>query len=653
MAERFVVQVDADQFDRLARPTQPLTGIAELLWNSLDAEADTVSVTVARTDLDGVESVQVQDDGHGMTPPEALRDFRRLGGSWKKNRSISKNGRRPLHGKEGAGRFRAFAIGASVEWTTIAAAADGGLRRTVIFGSLDSSEFTVSDPEVLATGKVGTTVLISRPREFAHRLLGPEAATRLVIQTAVYLVKFPNVRLTYDGTLLDPKAILSRESSLQLDASLGGLHGSPTLRIMEWKEEAKSIKPSIILCDDSGVVLGEVTTEIDTRAGIPYTAYLSWAGFPQVPNDLLLVDLGDGLAGPVVDAARTAIRNYVDVLLTERRTEQLARWKSDKVYPYLGEPKSAVEAQERRVFDVVATAAARSVSREPKAAKLSLRLIREALSQPPGALHRVLKEVLELTAEQLTDFDQLLLRTTLASIIYTSKIVTDRLDFISDLDAILFDTDKKKRLLERTQLHRMLANGRTWVFGEEYTLAVDDQGLTKVLEAHRQLLGNPEPVTDPVVDSGGHTRIIDLMLSRACFFAQHRAHLVVELKRPSVRITQTELGQITNYAVAVTRDERFKSPDVSWDFWLVGDDLDPVVEELVNKPGQPSGLYTSGTNYRIWVRPWAEILEENRQRLHFYRDHLKYESQDQAALDRVLGKYLPTVKVPDPGIKTA
>ncbi len=26
----------------------------------------------------------------------------------------------------------------------------------------------------------------------------------------------------------------------------------------------------------------------------------------------------------------------------------------------------------------------------------------------------------------------------------------------------------------------MLANGRTWVFGEQYTLAVDDQGLTKV-----------------------------------------------------------------------------------------------------------------------------------------------------------------------------
>ncbi len=84
MVERFPVQVDADQFDRLARPTQPVAGITELIWNALDAEANVVTVAIARTDLDGVDVVQVEDDGHGMTHSEALRDFRRLGGSWKK-----------------------------------------------------------------------------------------------------------------------------------------------------------------------------------------------------------------------------------------------------------------------------------------------------------------------------------------------------------------------------------------------------------------------------------------------------------------------------------------------------------------------------------------------------------------------------------------
>lgn len=120
MTERFVVQVDADQFDVLARPTQPLAGIAELIWNALDAEAETVNVTIARTELDGVEEVSVTDDGHGMTHDESSRDFRKLGGSWKKTRATSKNGKRSLHGKEGSGRFRAFAVGSTLEWKSIA-----------------------------------------------------------------------------------------------------------------------------------------------------------------------------------------------------------------------------------------------------------------------------------------------------------------------------------------------------------------------------------------------------------------------------------------------------------------------------------------------------------------------------------------------------
>jgi len=284
------------------------------------------------------------------------------------------------------------------------------------------------------------------------------------------------------------------------------------------------------------------------------------------------------------------------------------------------------------------------VAKEPKAARLSLRLIKEALGQPPGALHRVLKEVLELTPEQLADFDKLLDRTSLAAMIYMSKMVTDRLDFLYDLEAMLFDHGKKERLLERKELHRVLANGRTCVFGEQYTLAVDDKGLTKVLEAHRHLLGEATPVSTPVTDAEGHTRIVDLMLSKATHFADRRQHLVVELKRPSLKLTQTELGQITNYAVAVRKDDRFKTPDVSWEFWLLGDDMDEAVQELVNRKNSPPGLYTEGERYRIWVRRWAEVLQENRQRLHFYREHLKYEPEEEAELQDILGKYLPAAE---------
>ncbi|MGE3446669.1 MAG: ATP-binding protein [Microbacteriaceae bacterium] len=643
MASRFTVEVDADQFERLARPTQPLPAVAELVWNSLDAEARAVTVTIARTELGAVECVLVTDDGHGMTNDDALRDFRKLGGSWKKTgtagRRLSKNGERSLHGSRGEGRFRAFALGRSAVWTTIAGGSDGHLERTVISGSMDSSEFVVSDAEPLATGAPGTVVRLAQPREHAGRLLATDAATWLTSRLAVYLVKYPHVEVIFDGTPLDPDSIVENRFETNLGEIDGREHGTPHLRILEWKPEITSIRPSLVLCDENGVALREVE-DIPLEPDIPFTAYVAWQGFAAHKNDLLLADLGNPVLGPVVDAARQAIRGYLDSRAQEQRVEIIERWKAENVYPYAGPPATPMDQHERRVFDAVAITASSAVPREPKAAKLSLRLIQSALAESPDALYRVLREVLDLTPEQLADFARLLERTTLASLIQTSKLVTDRLDFLADLEGMLFDAEKKKHLLERKELHRILANGRTWLFGEDYSLAVDDKGLTKVLEAHLGLLGDESPVLHPVRDTEGHTRIVDLMLSRASFESDRRQHLVVELKRPKLTLTQTELNQITNYAVAVVRDDRFKAPTVQWDFWLVGDGMDDVLVELTSKPDAP-GLYQQGQNYRIWVRRWAEVLEENRQRLHFYRDHLDYQPGDDSALEETLSKYLP------------
>ena len=257
------------------------------------------------------------------------------------------------------------------------------------------------------------------------------------------------------------------------------------------------------------------------------------------------------------------------------------------------------------------------------------------------AERRIIKEVYELTPSQVAELERLLDRSTLPAIIDTSKLVTDRMDFLSDLEAMLFDDDKRPRLRERTQLQRILANGNAWLFGERYALAVDDQGLTKVLKAHRLSLGI-SPISDgPVVDADGHTRIVDLMLSKASLLSDRREHLVVELKCPNLKLTQAELNQILNYAVAVSGDRRFMSPHVTWEFWLLGDDMDEMVRDAVNQRNRSAGLYVEGERYRIWVRRWAELLEENRQRLQPYGASHRNQPNVGAELDELVAKYSP------------
>ncbi|MCZ7537518.1 MAG: ATP-binding protein [Acidimicrobiia bacterium] len=74
---RLSVSVQEDHLQALAR--SPLQGLAELIWNSLDADADDIEVIYERNALDGIEAVRVIDDGHGMTPAHIDDVFRAAG----------------------------------------------------------------------------------------------------------------------------------------------------------------------------------------------------------------------------------------------------------------------------------------------------------------------------------------------------------------------------------------------------------------------------------------------------------------------------------------------------------------------------------------------------------------------------------------------
>jgi hypothetical protein len=49
---------------------------------------------------------------------------------------------------------------------------------------------------------------------------------------------------------------------------------------------------------------------------------------------------------------------------------------------------------------------------------------------------------------------------------------------------------------------------------------------------------------------------------------------------------------------------------------------------------------------RLWVREWSEVIQECKQRLHFCRDRLDYQSTDEHALEYLVRKHanaIPTV----------
>ena len=138
-----------------------------------------------------------------------------------------------------------------------------------------------------------------------------------------------------------------------------------------------------------------------------------------------------------------------------------------------------------------------------------------------------------------------------------SVIVTGRLQYITALENMLFDRDAVPEVLERAHLQEIIG-AEPWLFGEEYALQVSDKGLTRVLEAHLELLGRDAATVTPVRDPDGRIRRVDFMFGRSLEQNRNRReYLVVEIKRPSVILRREELSQVEDYAMAVSGGNRF------------------------------------------------------------------------------------------------
>ena len=318
------------------------------------------------------------------------------------------------------------------------------------------------------------------------------------------------------------------------------------------------------------------------------------------------------------------------------------------MYPYKSAPRTDQERATQDTFKVVAMAAARTVdeSKSQKSRALALSLMKETFETDPEALLPILREFSQLPQGRIDELKEVLEHTTLSQLISLGREVGSRVDFLAGLNTVLFERAIKKRMLERRQLHRILAH-ETWLFGEEWTITGDDERLTQVLKKYLVQLGlDVELASGPALRrEDGSDAIPDLVLGRQLETREnHFSHLVIELKRPNHRLTDQDISQIRSYASAITNDERFDQPNSHWDFWLIGNEVTDAVDEQRNQDTLPPGVVQSSKKYRIVVRTWAEIISDAEHRLKFVQESLKYESnrdQGLVSMRDKYGQYLP------------
>lgn len=619
----------------------PPVGVCELVWNAFDEDATHVTVGVEVNDLGGVELVSVEDDGNGMNRERAEMAFSTVGDSWKLMPGTLSAGGRPVHGKHGRGRYSAFSIGNSVNWVSTSEAVDGSQLATIqVRGTRSTLDRFEIDELPVESSKSGTRVVIGTVTPEAAAAFD-EATTirqRLLTEFALHLDRHPDFTIEFLGASIEPSAVIAERTRIEIEMP-DGVPGKAVLTVIEWT--LQNVERRLYLCKPDGTILDEVQPGIQA-VGAEFTAYLSWEGFTH-DQALLLEGDANTHAGKVVQAARAALRTHLAASARRREAETIRRWQAEGVYPYKGEPKNEVEKATRDTFNVVAMATSRTVdeSRSQTSKALALSLLKETFESDPEALLPILKQFSKLPVSRIDELREILEHTTLAQLIAMGKEVGSRIEFVNGLNALIFDRATKKKLLERKQLHRILAH-ETWLFGEEWSLTGDDERLTEVLKKYLAKLGADVDLagTKPVLRADGSDGIPDLVLGRQLETREnHFSHLVVELKRPSHRLNDEDVSQLRSYASAICNDERFDQPNSTWEFWLVGNETTDAVDEQRDQEHLPFGVVQNSKKYKLIVRTWAEVLGDATHRLKFVQKSLQYESDRDTGLASMRNKY--------------
>lgn len=635
LMETFEVGVEKDHIELIAK-AKPLNAIAELIWNAYDADATEVRVDFEEGDITKLGLIRVTDNGTGIPYDHALEFFKNIGGSWKRTKRRTNAGR-PIHGLKGQGRIKAFALGTNVVWHSSCE----GKYYSIRGNNNNLKKFELSDLAP-ATDRGCTVEITDILKDFE---IGREHgfADEIRDRFALQLYEDPNFSIVYDGLKIDALEAISGVTPIHVEASLdSGAIVSGDLDVVEWR---RPIQRKLLLCLPGKFSFHEMAPGIQAR-GFNFTAYLTSQHFQELADENRegLIEL-DRPSQALIEAAKDAMRVHFREREAERSRAKIEEWKATGIYPYSGTVIDPVERNERQVFDVVALNLSDYSSEfeasPKKTQKLIFKLLKAAVESGPTVLPELLTEVINLPQERQEEMAKLLEKTSLSAIIEAAKEVTNRLDFIKALQILIFEPKSKQQLLERSQLHRIIAQD-AWLFGEQYNLVNDDEDLTAVLRSHLRLLGQDRKdlapdVDEKVLDAEGKNGIVDLMLSQRIPLPtdEKRKHLVIELKRPAQPVNEEVLLQINRYAQAVAQDDRFKHSDVEWDFVAISNTLSDGVTLTATQRDRPLGLAYEYSNpaIRVWVKTWGQVIQEAEGRLTFYRRRLDYQANEAQALE--------------------
>ena len=636
------VEITSKGIRKVLNKYTPQRAIAEYIWNGFDAHASEVRVLIeSETTYDSIVKIRVVDNGDGIVYdllPIAFKKF------YESHKSAKGNvDSRFSRGKNGYGRFTFFKFADNVVWNTVYK--DNDLfKYSIDINSQKLTDYHASEPEMTSETETGTEVVFTNINN--DDLSTPWVKDKLIpylrAEFAWYFKVYPERKLYIDDELLDCSSVIADSEMFDLPIQLEDVDNELFhVYYFQWNVKPQDEYSRFYFMSANGDLKYQKTTLYNNKGDyfwhsvlIKSTFFNSLADiedddernlFSSFPERRVFKSLKDELNDYLGKKRRPFLKAKAEVLIGD--------YESENLFSFIG--KSPWEAERKRYLQCfikelyeVEPAVFTKLNAAQK--KIFIRLLDQVMDTDNNEnLFKILGELVELKDEDKKTFAAILQTTKLKNVIATIQLMEDRLETIKALRSINFDRTLKAGEVNHLQ---KLIEYHYWIFGEEYRyVCAEEVKFQEALNRYRYILHG---VTEKeYVNHPDKYKEMDLFITGQDFKNNSPSNLVVEIKNPTnvPNLNMNHYTQINKYMNVIRKQKGFNDPNTYWTFLLIGLGIDDVAEQQIKEP--KSGLCIEKDNYRLYMKTWAQVLNETDARHKYLKEKLESVRDDISTID--------------------
>ncbi|PHM36156.1 ATP-binding protein [Xenorhabdus innexi] len=610
----------------------PNKAFCEYVWNAFDAGAKNVYIKSIPNGLSGLSELSIYDDGIGIRYSDLDKTFDRFLDSQKKIL------RTPVtRGRKGKGRFSFVKFADRALWNTYSI---DGEEFSIELVSSHVNEYVVSQPKKSNKDSCGTLVTFE-PVSIGVDTFEQDIVPYIQNDISWLMLAHKDICVYINDIRIKPIEYISQAYSKARNDNLFDI------KTVQWSEKPVVEKSYIYFLNANGRVVHKELSELNGKQ-FYCSAYVQseWFDSFDINNDLISQSshsIDSDEFKFILSYVRTCLREEYHQFKTNVADQLINQYLAEGIFPtYTSDNELYNEFRRSQLIETVkviykAEPGLFSKNLNKKQKKILIKLLdRIVETNNLSNLFDIFEGIIELSDSEIDKLSSVIRRSSLSNITKTISFISDRLDVLDYFKKLLNDPNKDTYEVKHIQ---KVIEENLWLFGEQYTLLASEED--KFDHALRVFLKDVKGFDDEhynkySVDHPDKNKEMDIFAAlkgKRCDDKDNTYFhcVVIELKRPSVKLTDKEFEQIKRYKNTISSHSEFIGDNTRWDFILVGNEISDskntsanIMDEIEsNKQHGEFGLIQKSGNKRIYIKTWKQIINEFELRYHDLTDRLK------------------------------